>query len=40
VDAAILIPMLVNLAAFTLLFIGLVRLRSIIAARDAAREEA
>ncbi len=39
VDTAILIPMLVNLAAFTLLFIGLVRLRSIIAARQAAREE-
>ncbi|WP_299431175.1 cytochrome c biogenesis protein CcsA [uncultured Meiothermus sp.] len=39
VDTAILIPMLVNLAAFTLLFVGLVRLRSIIAARQAAREE-
>jgi len=39
VEAAILIPMLVNLAAFTLLFIGLVRLRSIIAARQAAKEE-
>ncbi len=39
VDAAILIPMLVNLVAFTLLFVGLVRLRSIIAARQAAREE-
>lgn len=40
VDAAILIPMLVNLAAFTLLFIGLVRLRGVIAACEAAREEA
>ncbi len=39
VDAAILIPMLVNLVAFTLLFIGLARLRSIIAAREAGREE-
>ncbi|RIH86735.1 Heme exporter protein C [Meiothermus luteus] len=40
VDSAILIPMLVNLAAFTLLYIGMVRLRGIIAAREAAQEEA
>ncbi|RDI96012.1 cytochrome C assembly protein [Meiothermus sp. QL-1] len=39
VDASILVPMLVNLAALTLLFVGLVRFRSIIAAREAAREE-
>ncbi len=40
VDAAILIPMLINLAAFTLVFIGLIRLRALIAAREAVREEA
>jgi heme exporter protein C len=39
VEPAILIPMLVGLAAFTLLYIGLVRFRGIIAARQAAREE-
>lgn len=38
-EPAFLIPMLVGLVAFTLLYIGLVRLRGIIAARQAAREE-